>query len=72
MRKAIEISLRDKVKRSINEGSLPPGTDAAALAAHTMAVIQGMSTLARDGASRASLLRVGDTAMKCWPSAPSR
>jgi AcrR family transcriptional regulator len=68
MRKAIEVSLRSKIKRSLQEGSLPPGTDPAALAAHTMAVIQGMSTLARDGATRASLLKVVETAMKSWPS----
>ena len=68
LRKAIEARLRDKIKRSIKEHSLPPAADAAALAAHTMAVIQGMSTLARDGASRATLLRVADTAMRCWPS----
>ena len=67
MRNAIEVSLCDKIKRSIKEGSLPKGTDPVALAAHTMAVIQGMSTLARDGASRASLLKVVEIAMKCWP-----
>ena len=72
LRKAIEASLRDKIKRSIKDGSLPPVADAAALAAHTMAVIQGMSTLARDGAARATLLRVVDTAMRCWPSAGHR
>lgn len=68
MRKAIEVSLREKIKRSLKEGSLPKGTDPAALAAYTMAVIQGMSTLARDGATRASLLKMVDIAMKCWPS----
>jgi AcrR family transcriptional regulator len=67
LRMGIEASLRDKIKRSIKHGSLPPGTDAAALAGHTLAVIQGMSTLARDGASRASLLKVADMAMRCWP-----
>lgn len=71
MRKAIEASLRNKIKRSIKDGSIPAGTDAAALAAHTLAVIQGMSTLARDGASRASLLKVVGIAMRCWPSRKS-
>ncbi len=69
LRKAIEAGLRDKIKRSLKDGSLPAGTDAAALAAHTMAVIQGMSTLARDGATRASLLKVANMAMRCWPAA---
>jgi hypothetical protein len=30
-------------------------------------VIQGMSTLARDGASRKKLLRVANIAMQGWP-----
>lgn len=67
LRKSIEASLRDKIKRSIKGGTLPSEADASALAAHTMAVIQGMSTLARDGASRASLLKVVKVAMQCWP-----
>lgn len=69
LRKSIETSLRDKIKRSVRDGILPPRTDAAVLAAHTMAVIQGMSTLARDGATRASLLKVAEIAMQCWPAA---
>jgi AcrR family transcriptional regulator len=68
LRKSIEARLSDKIKREIKEGALPEGTDAAALAAHTMAVIQGMSTLARDGTNRASLLKVVDIAMRCWPT----
>lgn len=52
----------------VKTGQLPPGTDAMALATHTMAVIQGMSTLARDGASRATLLRLVRTAGQCWPT----
>lgn len=72
IRKAIEANLRNKIKRSIKDGGLPPGADATALAAYTMAVIQGMSTLARDGAERATLMRVVDTAMGCWPAAGNR
>jgi AcrR family transcriptional regulator len=41
--------------------------DAPDLAAHVMAVIQGMSTLARDGATRDQLMRVVDVAMRVWP-----
>jgi hypothetical protein len=33
-----------------------------------MAVIQGMSTLARDGAKREKLLRVVETAIAAWPA----
>ena len=45
--------------------------DADALAGHVMAVIQGMSTLARDGAPREKLLRVAATAMLAWPKRPA-
>jgi hypothetical protein len=38
--------------------------DAASLAAFTMSVIQGMSTLARDGATRQRLLDVAEVAMQ--------
>ncbi|MBC7956966.1 MAG: TetR/AcrR family transcriptional regulator [Cytophagales bacterium] len=68
LRKGIEGRLREKIKHDVKIGQLPPNTDAMALAAHTMAVIQGMSTLARDGASRATLLRVVHTAVQCWPA----
>ncbi len=46
-------------------------TDADALAGHVMAVIQGMSTLARDGGAREKLTRVAATAMLVWPAASS-
>jgi AcrR family transcriptional regulator len=42
--------------------------DPEALAAHVMAVIQGMSTLARDGATREKLLRIARIAMAAWPA----
>ena len=32
-----------------------------------MAVVQGMSTLAKDGAGRAKLLRIVEAAMAGWP-----
>jgi len=32
-----------------------------------MAVIHGMSTLARDGAKREKLMRAVETAMSAWP-----
>lgn len=67
LRRGIEARLREKIERDIEESRLPRDTDAVALAAHTMAVIQGMSTLARDGASRETLFGIVHTAMGCWP-----
>jgi AcrR family transcriptional regulator len=66
-RLAIEAQLREKVRGDMVGGELPADVDAGALAAHVMAVIQGLSTLARDGASREKLLRVATTAMRAWP-----
>lgn len=67
IRHKIEAKLRGKIAASIKLGHLPPETDAAGLAAHTMALIQGMSTLARDGATRHNLLRIAKMGMQCWP-----
>lgn len=67
IRIGIEAKLRDRIVAAIESGELPAEADAAALAAHVMAVIQGMSTLARDGASRDKLLRIAATAMQVWP-----
>ncbi len=53
-------------------GELPADADADALAGHVMAVIQGLATLARDGAAREKLLRVARTAMLGWPEARHR
>lgn len=68
IRIAIEARLRDKIAQE--EALRKPGraVDADALAGHVMAVIQGMSTLARDGASQEKLLSIARTAMLAWPS----
>ncbi len=42
--------------------------EADALSGFIMATIQGMSTLARDGASRDKLLAVAACAMRAWPT----
>jgi AcrR family transcriptional regulator len=68
IRKGIELRLRHRIVGDIKNGKLPKSADATSLAAHVMAVIQGMSTLARDGAPRSKLMRVADIAMAAWPS----
>jgi AcrR family transcriptional regulator len=67
IRRGIEAQLRRKIARAIRVGELPASADAASLAGLTMAVIQGMSTLARDGASRQKLMGVAKQAMLAWP-----
>jgi AcrR family transcriptional regulator len=71
IRRGIEARLSDRIARAIAAGEMPAGADADALAGHVMAVVQGMSTLARDGARRDKLLRVAAVAMAGWPAQPS-
>ena len=66
LRNAVEAHLRRRIEHAVVDGELPEDTDAGALAGHTTAVIQGMSTLARDGASRDKLLGVVRIAMRAW------
>jgi AcrR family transcriptional regulator len=68
IRRRTEARLKAKIVRDLEAGVLPEDTDAEGLAAHTMAVIQGMSTLARDGAARAKLLRLAELSMAAWPA----
>jgi AcrR family transcriptional regulator len=60
--------LRARIAQDIAAGLLPRATDADALSGLVMAVIQGMSVLARDGQARAALLAIADTALRAWPS----
>ncbi len=69
IRRGIEASLRDRIARDIDVGVLAADMDADALAGHVSALIQGMSTLARDGATRDKLMRVAARAMLAWPPA---
>ena len=71
LRQAVEARLRRRIYDAIKSGEMPAQTDAAALAGHVVAVIQGMATLARDGASREKLLNVAEIALGHWP-APRR
>ncbi len=68
IRRGIEARLAGRITEAVRSGELPPKTDAEALAGLVMAVIQGMSTLARDGVSREKLMRVASAAMAAWPA----
>ena len=67
IRRGIECCLRVRIERDIKDSVLPPGTQAAPLAGLVLAVTQGMSVLARDGASRTSLLAMVEAALRAWP-----
>jgi AcrR family transcriptional regulator len=60
-------AFESRMRAGIAAGELPAGTDAAALARHTGAIIQGMSQQARDGASREQLEALAEIAMAIWP-----
>ena len=67
VRRGIEAQLRTRIVRDIVDGVLPRGTQAAALAGLVLAVTQGMSVLARDGTTRASLLAIVEATLRAWP-----
>ena len=59
-----------RIERDIQAGLLPPETTPHVLADLALAVTQGMSVLARDGADRNVLLAVARTSMASWPGSP--
>lgn len=69
LRRAVERWVKERIERGITEGELPAHTDAAALAGFYLAVLQGMSTQARDGGTRYKLRAIADAAMFAWPTA---
>ncbi len=67
IRRSIDGRLRARIERDIAAGVLPPDTHAADLAGLVMTVSLGMSAVARDGASRASLMAIVALALQAWP-----
>ena len=68
LRGEIERHLRARVIHDLDEGLLPSETDPAALSGLVIAVTQGLSVLARDGAERGMLLRIVNAALLAWPT----
>ncbi len=62
--------LRLRIKRGIDEGDVPAGTDAGALADFYSTILMGMSLQARDGATRKGLLATVQQAMRIFPAIP--
>ncbi len=67
LRMGVERRLRRKIMLDGGMRTPRQRADAEALAGHVMAVIQGMSTLARDGAGRRKLFSIAAAAMTAWP-----
>ncbi len=60
-------AIRDRIASGVRTGELPADTDTKALAQYYAAVFQGMSTQARDGATREQLEALAELAMRAWP-----
>lgn len=58
--------IRRRRRRGVMEGDLPPGLDLTALASFYTTVLDGLSTQARDGASRKALRAAVGCAMAAW------
>jgi AcrR family transcriptional regulator len=67
VRRDIIARLQKRIDGDISAGILPETTSATTLAAMVVAVIQGMSVLARDGLDRESLLMIASCALEGWP-----
>lgn len=61
-------ALRAKAEQDIEQGRLPATAKSGALASMAVALIQGMSTLARDGARHEDLREVVRTCLTAWPN----
>jgi len=61
-----EALLRARLQRAADDGQLPVGHEPAALASFFMATVAGMSVMAKNGAGRAVLDAVADTALAVW------
>lgn len=67
IRHGIQDKLRKKIELENRRRRGSTRVDAAAMASYVMALIQGMSTLARDGATRKTLMTLATAAMRAWP-----
>jgi AcrR family transcriptional regulator len=67
VRRDILRRLSRRIEQDVDAGKLPPNTAVAPLAALIVAVIQGMSVLARDGMDHNALLALADAALLGWP-----
>ncbi|GAA1947016.1 TetR/AcrR family transcriptional regulator [Amycolatopsis minnesotensis] len=66
LRRGAVCALRDRIRQGVAAGELPADLDAEGLASFYVAVLNGLSTLARDGAGGAELDAVVERAMKAW------
>jgi AcrR family transcriptional regulator len=68
VRRDIGTCLVDRIDQDVAAGILPATTNASALSDLAIAVVQGMSVLARDDVPRDRLLALAEQAMLAWPA----
>jgi AcrR family transcriptional regulator len=59
-------TIGERIRRGIEHGDLPRGTDVEGLTAFVTALVNGVAVLARDGATRVALNRAVTHAMRAW------
>ncbi|MCC4248026.1 MULTISPECIES: TetR/AcrR family transcriptional regulator [Microbacterium] len=69
-RAALHDRLRRRLDQGVRDGDLPAATDTDALATYFLAVLRGMSGLARDGGTFDEVRAVGATALAVLPPSP--
>ena len=67
MREGMVARLQRRIAEAARRGELPGDTDSGALARFYLAVLQGLSVQAHDGASRAQLRAIASRALAAWP-----
>lgn len=67
MRAASRAALERRIRRDVEDGALPGATDPVALARFVVAVLQGISVQALDGADAADLLPIVAHVLDTWP-----
>jgi AcrR family transcriptional regulator len=72
LRARIVLLVEEKLAGAIASRQLAADVDAHALAIFVVAILQGMSAQARDGATRAELEAIARAALRCWPRRPRR
>src|SRR5438045_1691907 len=71
-RAAIETTLSDRLQRAIDERDLPKNPSAQDLSRYLSTVIQGLSIQSANGATRAELLGIANTALLAFPATRKR
>lgn len=65
------VRVRERFRRAIDEGELPPETDPGVLARYVTTLAFGIAVQAASGVGRAELQKMADAALRTWPLSPA-